>query len=129
LQEKLEDSGTEEEHNSQQKYPRQQWKKSYERHNCLPNVAVIFQVSLNDMEAERDGLASRTADLEARLAGLEAVDEERQRLAEEVAALNKKNQFLFEELARERLRLESKIETLAEQSESRRRELAAVVKV
>ena len=43
--------------------------------------------------------------------------------------LTKKNQFLFEELARERLRLESKIETLAEQAETRRRELAAVSKV
>jgi cell division protein FtsB len=81
------------------------------------------------MEAERDQLSARTADLEARLASLEAVEAERQQLAEEVAGLNKKNQFLFEELARERLRLESKIETLAVQSESRRRELAAVTKV
>ncbi len=72
-------------------------------------------MSLNDTEAERESLLRQVGELEAGLACLQPLAEERARLAEEVASLNKKNQFLFEELARERLRLESKIETLAEQ--------------
>jgi hypothetical protein len=75
----------------------------------------VAQVSLNDTEAERESLVRQVGELEAGLASLQPLAEERARLAEEVASLNKKNQFLFEELARERLRLESKIETLAEQ--------------
>ena len=90
---------------------------------------LCVQVSLNDLEAERDQLTRTAAELKSQLVSLGDVAEERSRLAEEVAGLNKKNQFLFEELARERLRLESKIETLAEQGETRRRELAAVTKV
>jgi hypothetical protein len=75
----------------------------------------VAQVSLNDTEAERESLLRQVGELEAGLTSLQPLAEERARLAEEVASLNKKNQFLFEELARERLRLESKIETLAEQ--------------
>ncbi len=75
----------------------------------------MAQVSLNDTEAERESLLRQVGELEAGLTSLQPLAEERARLAEEVASLNKKNQFLFEELARERLRLESKIETLAEQ--------------
>jgi hypothetical protein len=79
------------------------------------SIYPMAQVSLNDTEAERESLLRQVGELEAGLASLQPLAEERARLAEEVAALNKKNQFLFEELARERLRLESKIETLAEQ--------------
>ncbi len=87
----------------------------------------MAQVSLNDTEAERESLLRQVGELEAGLASLQPLAEERARLAEEVASLNKKNQFLFEELARERLRLESKIETLAEQGAKKIQLIEAVL--
>jgi len=81
-----------------------------------------LQVSLNDVEAERDQLSKNVASLESHNAELSKVNEHNKNLRLEVAELTKKNEFLFDEIAKERLRLESKIEILAESLEDKKKE-------
>jgi len=85
-----------------------------------------LQVSLNELEAERDQLAERLAALDEEAVGLRQAADENSALQASVADLTRKNEFLFEEIARERLRLESKITTLAEKCEAAAAEKTAL---
>lgn len=81
-----------------------------------------LQVSLNDVEAERDQLSKNASSLESQNNELSRVNEDNENLRFEVVELTKKNEFLFAEIAKERLRLESKIETLAESLEEKKKD-------
>jgi len=85
-----------------------------------------LQVSVNDLESERDQLAGQAETLAAEAEALSSVHQANTRLEEEVKELTRKNEFLFEELAKERLRLESKLTTLAEKLEKESQERLAV---
>jgi len=81
-----------------------------------------LQVSLNDVEADRDQLSKNVNSLESHNKELSTVDEHNENLRFEVAELTKKNEFLFAEIAKERLRLESKIETLADALDEKKKD-------
>jgi len=81
-----------------------------------------LQVSLNDVEAERDQLSRNLNTMESQNKELNKVNEHNENLRFEVAELTKKNEFLFAEIAKERLRLESKIETLVDSLEEKKKE-------
>ena len=76
-----------------------------------------LQVSLDEAETERDELRGRLTDLSGRVALVGQLEAANEDLTNQVADLTRKNEFLFEEIAKERLRLESKITTLAEKLE------------
>lgn len=81
-----------------------------------------LQVSLNDSETERESLGKRLQTAEAKADQFDQVDQQNQHLAQEVGELTKKNEFLFGEIAKERVRLEAKLETLAEALEEKKKE-------
>ena len=81
-----------------------------------------LQVQLNETESEREQAECGLAAAQANNAQLSAVHAQNERLRTEVAELTRKNEFLFEEIAKERLKLESRIERLAEDLEAKRKE-------
>ena len=84
-----------------------------------------LQVSLNEAETELDELRVSTASLQAEVAVVRELEAANEELNLQVADLTRKNEFLFEEIAKERLRLESKITTLAEHLEQQSQEKQA----
>merc|ERR1712226_1787015 len=60
--------------------------------------------------------------LERRAEQYDKIDKTNQELSIEVEELTKKNEFLFGEIAKERVRLESKVETLAEALDAKKKE-------
>jgi len=81
-----------------------------------------LQVALGDAESERDNLRKTCAGLESVNKELVRAKEVNASLTAEVSDLTKKNEFLFEEIAREKVRLESKLTILAEQLEEKSQE-------
>ena len=90
------------------------------------NISLYAQVSLNELEAERDQLTGRLAAADTEAVGLRAAADENAASQATIADLTRKNAFLFEEIARERLRLESKITTLAERCDAQTAETAGL---
>jgi len=81
-----------------------------------------LQVALGETESERDRLLGKVGNLETSNNELIKTHDINEKLEEEINDLQKKNEFLFEEIAREKLRLEAKLETLAEQLDEKTKE-------
>jgi chromosome segregation ATPase len=81
-----------------------------------------LQVSLNDSETDREALVGRMEELDRRAQQFGQIEETNRQLSSEVEELTKKNEFLFGEIAKERVRLEAKIETLVEALEAKKKE-------
>merc|ERR1712241_56203 len=81
-----------------------------------------LQVSLHEAEAEKEQFCEEIKSLETKNKEFDKLVTYNENLKTEVADFEKKNEFLFEEIAKERLKLETRIETLMENLDEKKKE-------
>ena len=83
-----------------------------------------LHLSLNENESQKEQLEEKLRSLTRKSNDFDKLVALNENITTEAAELKKKNQFLFEEISKERLKYESQIELLQEDVDSRRKEIS-----
>ena len=83
-----------------------------------------LQLSMNENEQQKEKLEEHFRALEKKCNDFDKLVSFNENITTEATELKKKNQFLFEEISKERLKYESQIELLQEDIDSRKKEIS-----
>ena len=83
-----------------------------------------LHMSLNENESQKEQLEEKLRSLTRKTNDFDKLVANNEKITTEAAELEKKNQFLFGEISKERLKYESQIELLQEDIDSRRKEIS-----